>query len=221
MQQTPHAMCVSSHRFSSHDLIGGQLALDAVNTVTAWDTSPVDWLADYASLLEWAALAKAVDAAEVRALRRAAAERPRQAVNALRAFRGLRQCIQLCFTALAMHRPIASASLRALNEYRAAAVLHAKLVVIGGNVMLRCDVRACGLDLPTHRVTLSAVDLLLRPPGSRLRVCAGHDCGWLFKDTSKSGRRRWCDMDTCGAADKMSRYRRSLATQSRDTGGAQ
>jgi predicted RNA-binding Zn ribbon-like protein len=38
---------------------------------------------------------------------------------------------------------------------------------------------------------------------ARVRHCPGHDCGWLFLDTS--GRRRWCSMDTCGSRAKMRR----------------
>lgn len=208
-------MRVSSHRFSSHDLIGGQLALDAVNTATAWDTEPVDWLADYASLVQWAELSGTADVREAGALRRLAARHPPQAQRALRAFRSLRQCLQRCLTALALDRRMDPESLAALDKYRVLAVRHAKLVDTGGHVALCCEVQASALDLPAHRVTLSAVDLLLQPPGSRLRVCAGHDCGWLFIDMSKSGRRRWCDMSTCGTADKMGRYRRNLIAQSR------
>jgi predicted RNA-binding Zn ribbon-like protein len=212
-------MRVASHSFSSHDLIGGQLALDAVNTATAWDTDPVDWLADYASLLQWSELAKAVSAAEVRVLRRAAIEHVRLAERALRDFAGLRQCLQACLTAWALGRRIDPETLREIDGYRATAARHAKLVVAGDRVALLCDVNTCALDLPTHRVALSAVDLLLHPPGPRLRVCEGHGCGWLFVDTSKSGRRRWCDMSTCGTADKMARYRRGLTAKRRAAAG--
>lgn len=213
-------MRVSSHRFSLHDLIGGQPALDAVNTATAWDTDPVDWLADYQSLLQWAELARVVEATEARALRRTAVAQPRGAEKALRAFTGLRQCLQSCLTALALGRRIETAWLAALDGYRERAMRHAKLVAADNHVALACDVQVCGLDLPTHRVAISAVDLLLRPPGPRLRVCAGHDCGWLFIDSSKSGRRRWCDMSTCGTSDKMTRYRRSLIARSPAAAGA-
>ncbi|WP_369324024.1 CGNR zinc finger domain-containing protein [Rhodanobacter denitrificans] len=41
-----------------------------------------------------------------------------------------------------------------------------------------------------------------------LRRCANtRSCGWLFLDTSKNQRRRWCAMETCGTAEKMQRYR--------------
>jgi len=43
-------------------------------------------------------------------------------------------------------------------------------------------------------------------PG-RLRVCANPECRWVFHDTSRSGRRKWCDMSTCGNRAKVARHR--------------
>lgn len=41
----------------------------------------------------------------------------------------------------------------------------------------------------------------------RLRVCENPDCRWVFVDTSHSGRRKWCDMRTCGNRVKVARHR--------------
>jgi predicted RNA-binding Zn ribbon-like protein len=41
----------------------------------------------------------------------------------------------------------------------------------------------------------------------RLRVCANSDCRWVFSDASRSGRRKWCDMSTCGNRAKVARHR--------------
>jgi len=41
----------------------------------------------------------------------------------------------------------------------------------------------------------------------RLGVCADDTCGWLFIDESPAGRRRWCDMRTCGNRAKVARHR--------------
>ncbi len=49
-------MLVETHPFSPKDLVGGHLVLDLINTVTARDSHPRDWLPDYAALLTWAAL---------------------------------------------------------------------------------------------------------------------------------------------------------------------
>lgn len=56
-------------------------------------------------------------------------------------------------------------------------------------------------------IICSAIDLLTSPEVRRVKVCPGlGDCGWLFLDTSKSGRRRWCSMESCGSRSKMRRY---------------
>jgi predicted RNA-binding Zn ribbon-like protein len=41
----------------------------------------------------------------------------------------------------------------------------------------------------------------------RIRVCANEECRWVFQDTSRSGRRKWCDMATCGNRAKVARHR--------------
>jgi predicted RNA-binding Zn ribbon-like protein len=41
----------------------------------------------------------------------------------------------------------------------------------------------------------------------RFRVCANDECRWVFEDTSRGGRRRWCDMTSCGNVAKVRRYR--------------
>jgi predicted RNA-binding Zn ribbon-like protein len=49
----------------------------------------------------------------------------------------------------------------------------------------------------------------------RLGVCADDTCGWLFIDESPAGRRRWCDMRTCGNRAKVARHRaRARSTSS-------
>lgn len=41
----------------------------------------------------------------------------------------------------------------------------------------------------------------------RLRVCANDDCRWVFRDNSPAGRRKWCDMSSCGNRAKAARHR--------------
>ena len=53
-------------------------------------------------------------------------------------------------------------------------------------------------------VAASAMQLLLEGPVDRIGECPA--CGWLFLDTSRNGRRRWCSMATCGSRDKANRY---------------
>jgi predicted RNA-binding Zn ribbon-like protein len=41
----------------------------------------------------------------------------------------------------------------------------------------------------------------------RLRACADETCRWIFYDDSRTGRRRWCDMASCGNRAKAARHR--------------
>jgi predicted RNA-binding Zn ribbon-like protein len=43
--------------------------------------------------------------------------------------------------------------------------------------------------------------------GDRVRICANDTCRWVFFDESRAGRRRWCDMATCGNQAKAARHR--------------
>ena len=52
-----------------------------------------------------------------------------------------------------------------------------------------------------------AVDLFSSPLAGRIRVCEADDCGLLFVDASRPGRRRWCSMDRCGDRQKKHRTR--------------
>jgi predicted RNA-binding Zn ribbon-like protein len=50
----------------------------------------------------------------------------------------------------------------------------------------------------------SAVELLRHGPLDRVGECPS--CGWVFLDTSRNGRRRWCSMAMCGNAVKSARH---------------
>ncbi len=57
------------------------------------------------------------------------------------------------------------------------------------------------------RVALSLVDALAGGDVGRFRICANDGCRWVFEDTSRGGRRRWCDMSSCGNRAKVRRFR--------------
>ncbi len=45
---------------------------------------------------------------------------------------------------------------------------------------------------------------------SRMKMCPGENCGWLFIDETRNARRKWCSMETCGnRAKAMRHYNRS------------
>ena len=64
-----------------------------------------------------------------------------------------------------------------------------------------------GLVIP---VVESAADALILGELARVRRCADPRCQRVFFDNTKNGRRRWCDMATCGNRAKAARHREKL-----------
>src|SRR5512132_2387632 len=54
----------------------------------------------------------------------------------------------------------------------------------------------------------------------RFRICANDRCQWTFFDASPTGRRRWCDMKTCGNRAKAARHRARVRAQDAETAPA-
>lgn len=48
---------------------------------------------------------------------------------------------------------------------------------------------------------------LTQGDAKRMRICANDECRWVFRDYSPAGRRKWCDMSTCGNRAKAARHR--------------
>lgn len=59
----------------------------------------------------------------------------------------------------------------------------------------------------TKAMAISAAALLSDAKEiSRVKMCPGERCGWLFVDESRNRRRQWCSMELCGNRAKAKRY---------------
>lgn len=63
------------------------------------------------------------------------------------------------------------------------------------------------LDQAAAAIASSLAHFLADDAPDRLRVCANQGCRYVFVDRSPTGRRRWCDMRTCGNQAKVARHR--------------
>jgi predicted RNA-binding Zn ribbon-like protein len=212
----PNRPVVVEHRFEPHDLVAGHPALDLVNTVTARDTQPRDWLHDHDALLRWASLCGAFDAGEIAALRRLAAQSPTQASAALTRLKALREALHRLLVASTRGARAAPQDLALVDRARVQATQRARLVARGVSYRVHVSIEVSGLNAIADRLVMQATELLATLPSPRLRVCAGKHCGWLFSDSSKAGLRRWCDMATCGTAQKYKRVRQQRAAERRE-----
>jgi predicted RNA-binding Zn ribbon-like protein len=191
------------------ELVGGHLALDFVNTVD-WRsdlTRHRDLLVTFDDLLAWAKAARLVGAAEVRTMSAAAQRDAAGAVRSLRRARRLRELLARMLAAAGGETRPAARDVGRLNAFLAAALRHRRLETRGTAFVWRwADRERDGFDALLWPIVLAAADLLASDRRTRIHECGGEGCGWLFLDTSRSRRRRWCTMRGCGNRAKARRF---------------
>lgn len=193
------------HRpFEPSDLVGGHHVLDFINTAPGRNAEPRDWLDGYVRLLEWAGLSGAFAPEVLAGLAARASADPAAAEAALVRARSLREALFEVFRALATGAEPSAAALAEVRAHWRGAAAASRLVPAAGAVAV--EPSDAGLDRIAAQVTLDAVALMQGGALDRLKLCEGHDCAWLFLDTSKNGRRRWCSMATCGNTAKARRH---------------
>jgi predicted RNA-binding Zn ribbon-like protein len=197
---------IEPHQFSARDIIGGDAGLDFVNTVTGRDQSPRDWLDSYPRLLEWAELVHLVPEKLLRALAKKAQREPASATTALAHAKALREALFALVTAIVSCRAPPKDTLALVRKHWIEGLKAHELNFNGDRVVTVLRGDAADLDLIASMVAYRIVQHVLRLPTDRLRICEGPNCSWLFIDSSKAGRRRWCDMTVCGNAAKSRRF---------------
>jgi predicted RNA-binding Zn ribbon-like protein len=118
----------------------------------------------------------------------------------------LRRAVDQSFRAIAAGREPSGDDLQTLARQHRQGLMAASLV--GDGLRFSWSFRgADDLRLPLWLVSASAVELLTEGDLARVKQCPGaDDCGWLFYDTSRNGKRRWCSMEGCGSRVKMRRH---------------
>jgi len=194
--------------------VGGDASLDLVNTVDWTGRGPErDRAGSYSRLVEWAAAAKLLAKQEAGRLRERAATRPDDAADAHTGVMEFRWTLKRLVGAIAdgsRDGTAARATLDELNWFVAESFPHARLELPTDGASpphwtwARDPER---LDAFLWPLVRSAAELIASTDPSRLRVCPGPDCGWVYVDRSRNGLRRWCEMSTCGTDEKSRRRR--------------
>lgn len=197
---------IEAHEFSDRDFVGGDAALDFVNTVTGRDQTPRDWLDSYERLLDWCEQVQLVPGRLLETLRRKARREPAAATAALGRAKELREAMFAVAAALASNESAPKSALSLLREHWLAGAQAHELHSVGGRVLRELRDEPPTFDSIAALLALRMVEHVLALPTERVRICQGPNCSWVFLDTSKAGRRRWCDMAVCGNAEKARRF---------------
>ncbi|MEV4711460.1 ABATE domain-containing protein [Micromonospora sp. NPDC049374] len=185
-------------------LVGGNLALDFVNTRTGPPVGPPDddVLTGYPALVAWAGYAGVLTDAEATRSHRLRHDDPDAAQAAFERSLRTRDRLDEVFRALANGRNPSRSTLAQLRDDEADALGHAQLDRAGSFVWSWRDDHTA--VRPLRPVVHAAIQLLTTGPLDRIKGCGG--CRFVFTDESKNRSRRWCSMDDCGTAEKARRY---------------
>jgi len=203
-------------RLSSAEHPRPELCLDFVN---AHDDRQAP--ASYAGLLAWAVASSAVSEEDGELLDRESVLRSGEAARVALRAADLRQTLSRVFAAVVAGESVHGDDLAALNRHLGAAMSRLCVGSAGGRWVWSWTGPPDDLDRPLWPVVRSAAVLLVSPQADHLRQCASKTCTWLFIDTSRGHRRRWCDMRTCGNREKARRHYERRREALGDAGGGE
>lgn len=181
----------------TYKLIGGEISLDLINTVSWPDTAREhDWLDRPSNVIAWA-MASGILAEEERGTLEANASDGKAVTQVHHIRNDLRDVLR----PLAFDEQPPSQAVKTLN---------ARIHEIWAHRRIDPDSHQWTWDAPKTLTELfapviwNAAHILTNADHTRIGHCPS--CRWLFYDTTRNRSRRWCDMADCGSRDKALRY---------------
>ncbi len=120
--------------------------------------------------------------------------------------RRVRDGIRGLFEAAVTGRPPAAADLGTVNRALRTQFVYV-LVPAPDGISLGHRHLGDPVDGALARIAEGVARELSQGTPERLRICESAECREVFMDRSRTGRRRWCDMATCGNRAKAARHR--------------
>jgi predicted RNA-binding Zn ribbon-like protein len=206
-----------SSSFGLHDyrqravspFVAERLWLDFVNTDTG--TRGTDALHDFERFVLWLEAAQVLDAERTATMRRRAQQQPAGALAVLGDARRVRAVLRALAERGAGSHSARIDALAEINRVLGRSAGTRRVELQGDGSFARAFVPVgdafASLLIP---IVESAADALISSELERVRRCADPRCGRVFQDETKNGRRRWCDMATCGNRAKAARHRMKL-----------
>jgi predicted RNA-binding Zn ribbon-like protein len=186
-------------------LDGGVLCLDFVNTIPdRFDGSNRDHIQTFNDLIYWARKAKVIDSAQTASLEKAVHANERKAKDFFTEAIQLRGLIYSLFQPVAQQQKLKSPDLEQFNKLVSKYFPFLQIVADRDRFAEQWSFESNHFYSITAPIVKSAYELLLSDKLHRVKQCP--NCGWLFLDATKNGKRRWCSMQDCGNAVKALEY---------------
>jgi predicted RNA-binding Zn ribbon-like protein len=206
--QTQYSPPLATPR-ATFTFVGERLWLDFVNSELS--SRHGDALYDFESLVQWLEAASLLDSERAGGIRRRAIQQPAGATASLIDARRVRASLRTLAERGVASERVRMEALSEINRVLGRSAGTRRVDLKSDGTFARSFVPVgdafAGLVIP---VVESAADALIAGELARVRRCADGRCARVFFDTTKNGRRRWCDMSTCGNRAKAARHREKV-----------
>jgi len=191
------------------DFVGGYLCLDFANTVGGLppDSISQERLTSYPHLVAWSQQANLTSESEAHVLLRKAESAQVEAAAILERARAIREAIYGIFAAVAQGTQPTGSDLDLLNRELERGMAGPRVMVTTDGFGWEWRKEEGAFDQMLAPVARSAAMLLTSAKRRLVRQCANKDCRWLFVDTTKNHRRKWCRTTGCGNVMRVRKYR--------------
>ena len=196
---------VKNSQIANMPLDGGVLCLDFVNTVHHRKKEPLD---DYfkvnGDILDWGLRTEIISETSYNILYKKIDNESSGKGSFMEKSIELRELLYRIFLGITLGKEIRNEDMNAFNQYLAVYFNSIAVKIEDDRFIEGWKWKGEDLNRVLLLVVKSAYDLLLSDRLDRVKECPS--CGWLFLDTTKNGKRKWCSMKSCGSNIKALDY---------------
>lgn len=203
-----HTLPSAPRMMGPFSFVAERLWLDYVNTDDVRRGSRIDHLREFESLVRWMEISGVFDGERASLMRRRAHQQPAGAAAALVDARRVRSALRSLAERGPSSESVRNDALAEINRVLGRSAVTRRVEWRNDGSFTRAFVPVgdafAGLMIP---IVESAADALIHGELARVRRCGDPRCPRVFYDSTRNGRRRWCDMSTCGNRAKAARFR--------------
>ncbi|SIT12160.1 CGNR zinc finger domain-containing protein [Belliella pelovolcani] len=172
-------------------IIGGNLALDFINTVEHWNMGPYkEYLAIVPDWVDWLKRQQLIDNNQ----------KISGGEKELSLIRKQRNQLYSIVKNYLDNQSIHSSDLSLINQRLQDAYSNRLTVFENERFIYKWSYDPEKALSYLQPIFISLKSLLHKLPSKRLKACS--ECGWLFWDNTRSSTKKWCDMKFCGSRSK-------------------
>ncbi|HEV8081700.1 MAG TPA: CGNR zinc finger domain-containing protein [Chitinophagaceae bacterium] len=189
---------VKNNKIDTIPLDGGLLCLDFVNTVPNRKEEPQRYyFSDIQDLITWGRRLKVIDAKTEKQLKAEAERQPKKAASFFGEAIAFRELLYVLFWHISAGKKIPMAELGRYNDMLKIYFPSLQIKQLQEGFKEEWILEEINFKRLLAPVLNDSYETLLSDKLIRIKECSS--CGWLFYDTTKNGKRRWCSMKSCGS----------------------